>query len=349
MIVTNPAARTWRAPHIEGSPLEFHRTMAGYAPTELVALPDLAHELDVGQVLLKDESTRLGLPAFKILGASHAIARMVSQRLGRSRTLTLAEIAERIEPNSIHLTAATDGNHGRAVAHVAALLGQPSTIYVPSSITEAAKAAIRSEGAELVELDAAYDDVVAHMMAQAGAERLIVQDTSWPGYTEVPMWIVEGYTTLVAEVDEQLGKRPDIVVVPVGVGSLAQAVVAHYRANPDGPMVLAVEPENAPSLTAALKAGGPTRVETRTTVMTGLNCGTVSAAAWPVLAGGLDAAVTVSESAAIRATRDLAALGVDAGPCGAATLAGVRVLDGLAPDAVVVLLSTEGLAANPID
>lgn len=348
-LFTNPTARTWQAPRIEGSPLEFHRTMAGYTPTALIPLPDLARELGVGQVLLKDESIRLGLPAFKILGASHASARMLSQRLGAPRTLTLTELAEQIEPDSVHLIAATDGNHGRAVAHVAASLGQPSTIYVPSSITEAAKAAIREEGAELVVLEAVYDDVVEHAIAQAGGERLIVQDTSWPGYTEVPTWIVEGYTTLVAEVDEQLGVRPDVVVVPVGVGSLAQAVVAHYRARLGGPMVLAVEPENAPSLTSALTVGEPTRVDTRATVMTGLNCGTVSAAAWPILASGLDAAVAVSEAAALRATRDLAALGVDAGPCGAATLAGLRQLDGLAPDAVVVLLSTEGLAANPID
>lgn len=189
---------------------------------------------------------------------------------------------------------------------------------------------------------------------------LLVQDTSWSGYEQVPQWIVDGYDTLLAEVDEQLtdagAGAPDLVVVPAGVGSLAQAVVSHYRRDGHRPAVLAAEPDTAASVTSALRAGRIVPVATGDTIMTGLNCGTVSDIAWPALREGLDASVTVTDAGALDAVRDLAAQGVDAGPCGAATLAGARnVMSvperraalGLPDDAVVVLLSTEGRAANP--
>lgn len=339
---------------MEVSPLEFHRELPGYSPTPLISLPGLARELGVGRVFVKDESSRLGLPAFKILGASYAIARLLSARVGAGGTLTPNALRERLTGSELRLVAATDGNHGRAVAHVATLLGLCSTIFVPSGISREAKVAIVSEGADLVELPLPYDDVVTRAAAEAGQDSLLVQDTSWPGYSEVPAWIVEGYTTLLAEIDAQLGSAgltPSLVAVPVGVGSLAQAVVAHYRSSGHTPAVVSVEPEAAPALLASLHAGEITPVATRETVMTGLNCGTVSASAWSVLSAGLDRAVAVDDDAALRAVADLAALGVDSGPCGAATLAGVRELIAsgarLPPDAVVVLLSTEGRAANP--
>ena len=168
----------------------------------------------------------------------------------------------------------------------------------------------------------------------------------------MPAWIIEGYGTLLREVDEQLGAAPDLVAVPVGVGSLAEAVVRHYRqAGGPRPRLLSVEPTTAACLLASLAAGHPVSVPTGATVMAGLNCGTVSASAWPVLRAGLDAAVAVPDEAALRAVDDLRALGVGSGTCGAATLAGLRAavadpgrraaLD-LPDDAVVVLLSTEG-------
>lgn len=357
----NPSARSWRSAPLQDSPIEFHRTLPGYGPTPLTELPNMASELGVGRVLLKDESMRLGLPAFKILGASYAIARLLSARLGAPETLPLDALRERLcaSDSFVRLVAATDGNHGRAVAHVAALLGLASTIYVPDAVSQAAKDAITGEGAELVEISVPYDDVVAHAAEQAGSQVLIVQDTSWAGYTDVPTWIVEGYTTLLEEVDIQLlerNTRAGLVVVPAGVGSLAHAVVAHYRSTNNAPSVLAVEPENAPAVVASLHAGAVTPVATLETVMTGLNCGTISEAAWPILSSGLDGAVAVSDRAALDAVSALADQGVDSGPCGAATLAGARkVLSdtvarerlGLHEDSVVVLLSTEGRAANP--
>lgn len=179
-----------------------------------------------------------------------------------------------------------------------------------------------------------------------------MQDTAWPGYEQVPAWIVEGYQTLLDEVDTELGASPDLVAVPVGVGSLAEAVIRHYR-RPGvvHPSVLSVEPDTAACVLASLTAGRPTSVPTGATLMAGLNCGTVSSSAWPVLRDGCDAAVAVSDTDALRAVEDLDRLGVSSGPSGAATLAGVRAALctarrradlGLAADATVVLLSTEG-------
>ncbi|HEX9065238.1 MAG TPA: pyridoxal-phosphate dependent enzyme, partial [Streptosporangiaceae bacterium] len=204
-----PEARSWRTDSPATSVLAFHRQMAGYAATPLTEVPALAQELNVGRVFVKAESRRFGLPAFKILGASYAIARALSRRYGLGeRAAPLAELAGRTAGDGdLRLSAATDGNHGRAVARVAAELGVPAGIFVPAAITSAAKQAIAAEGAALFELELPYDDVVARAaeLARAGgAGHLIVQDTSWPGYEEIPRWIADGYSTLFAETDRQL-------------------------------------------------------------------------------------------------------------------------------------------------
>jgi len=366
MRYANPAARAWRLPSAAGddpgTPLAFHRTLPGYAPTPLRELPALAASLGVGRLLVKDESARLGLPAFKILGASYAISRALSARLGIAGALPLAELRQRLaaspDGRALRLVTATDGNHGRAVARTARELGLAATVLHPVEVTAATVAALVAEGAEVIEVNRPYDEVVEQAASLAGPDTVVVQDTAWEGYREIPQWIVDGYTTLCAEVDAALAAAaasPDLVVVPAGVGSLAQAVVGHYRRGGPAPAVLVVEPEAAPAVTTALLCGRPTRVETGPTVMTGLNCGTVSELAWPVLAGGLDASLTVTDAEARHAVAELAAAGVDAGPCGAATLAGLRralgpdgPLPGLGADAVVVLLNTEALAANPL-
>lgn len=355
---SNPSARRWTLPDGTGGARDFHRTLPGYAPSPLVELPALAEALGVGRVLVKDESSRLGLPAFKILGASWACRQVLDRSPGAE------------------LVTATDGNHGRAVARTARELGTTATIFVPALMPASTSALIEGEGARVVRVDGDYDDAVRAAADHAAAAdgRALVQDTAWEGYEDVPGWIVEGYRTMVEEVDGQLGRRPDLVAVPVGVGSLAQAVVSHYRqpgpaGAPDAPAVapgqdrtaaphttrvLSVEPDTAACVLTSLRDGTPTSVPTAGTVMAGMNCGTVSALAWPVLRDGCDAAVAVTDEQALTASRDLHELGVSSGPCGAATLAGVRAalddpsrradLD-LPPDAVVVLLSTEGLDA----
>jgi diaminopropionate ammonia-lyase len=332
-------ARDWTAPAVSVAALEFHRSLPGYAPTPLVDVPALAADLGVGRVLVKDESSRLGLPAFKVLGASWACQQVQARTPGAD------------------LVAATDGNHGRAVARMAAHFGVGATVFVPAVMLPETAERIAGEGATVVRVDGDYDEAVrrAAACADAGPGRALVQDTAWEGYTQVPAEIVEGYSTLLHEVDDQLaeqGVAADLVAVPVGVGSLAEAVVRHYR-QPEGPRprLLSVEPTTAACVLASLHAGRPVTVPTQATVMAGLNCGSVSATAWPVLLAGLDAAVAVTDAAALRAVDDLSALGVSSGPCGAATLAGLRAALSeaerraalrLPADGVLVLLSTEG-------
>lgn len=363
-----PEARDWTIEPLE-SLIRFHEAVPGYAPTRLVDIPGLADELGVGRVLVKEEASRFGLPAFKMLGASYAVAQAVAERLdlGGDAIPNLDELRVRLAEAGgppIRLYAATDGNHGRAVAHMARLLGLPARIYVPAGVTAAAQQGITDEGAELTELDLGYDEVVATATAAAEADPvgLQIQDTSWPGYERIPQWIVDGYSTLFEEADRQLAEagadRLDLVVVPQGVGSIGQAAVRHYRAahRAHRPSVLSVEPEQAPAVIESLHAGRAVDAGTGRTIMNGLNCGTPSALAWPILQAGLDAAVTVTDEESALAVHDLEDLGVDSGPCGAATLAGLRralaaghrAELGLTADATVLLISTEGRRANPL-
>ncbi|MEV6396251.1 pyridoxal-phosphate dependent enzyme [Streptomyces sp. NPDC051907] len=345
------AARTLRSVPAPSAVRAFHASLPGYAPTPLTELPDLAAELGVGRVFVKDESSRLGLPAFKTLGASWAIHRVLEETSARPVTLVTA----------------TDGNHGRAVARTARLLGQRAHVFVPQGVHPAAAAAIAAEDAQVTQVDGPYDEAVCQAadLAASAPDSVLVQDTAWEGYERIPGWIVEGYSTLFAEIDAQLAaadaESPGLLAVPVGVGSLAQAAVAHYRSRPGArsPALLAVEPDAAACVLQSLVHGSPLSVDTGVTAMAGLNCGTPSSIAWPLLRDGLDAAIAVTDADSARAAQDLAALGVGSGPCGAASLAGVRAAhtgdgaDGrrralaLAPDAALVLLSTEGTDANP--
>ncbi len=366
----NPAAAGWAC---EGAPLEvsaFHAGLPGYAPTPLVELPDLAGELGMGRVFVKDESSRLGLAAFKALGAWWAIAGVLAARAGLSGPLALTALQGAAAEHPVVLVTATDGNHGRAVARVARLLGLRAQVFVPRAVSAPAVAAIEAEGAQVSVVPGSYDEAVwaAAEVAAARPDVELVQDTAWPGYEQVPALIVQGYATLLREVDAQLRDAgvggPGLVVVPVGVGSLAQAVVTHYRSRSRGAggvcAVLGVEPASAACVLESLHAGSLRPVATTTTIMAGLDCGTPSSAAWPHLRDGLDAAVAVPDAAAAAAVTDLDRLGVSSGPSGAAALAGARAAltgDGsgdrraalrVGSGSVLVLLSTEGHSAHQV-
>jgi diaminopropionate ammonia-lyase len=387
--LARPGARSWAcggsARVRDGEVRAYHASLPGYAPTPLAEVPALAAELGAGRVFVKDESARLGLPAFKVLGASWAVRQVLAQH-GPDRAAPPPGLAGLRAlaagwPDLVLVTA-TDGNHGRAIARMARLCGVPARVFVPAVTEPATRAAITGEGAGVVQVAGGYDEAVA--AARQWAERkpgsALIQDTGWPGYEQVPGWIVEGYSTLFAELDAQLAETgagpPSLVTVPVGVGSLAQAAVVHYRSAarpgevtgegcrgrgqnsaPREPSsvtaVLSVEPVTAACLLASLRAGTPVTVPTANTIMTGLYCGTVSSLAWPCLAGGLDAAVAVTDDEARRAAADLAGAGISSGPSGAASLAGVRAaltgngsagrraFLGVDPASVVVLLNTE--------
>ena len=350
-----------------GDAIAFHRRLPGYAPTPLVELPSIARRLGLGRVLLKDESSRLGLPAFKMLGASWATYRLLVDRLGfEPPWVTIDELAAAVAPlRPLTLVTATDGNHGRAVARVARLLGLGALVFVASGTSPARLAAIADEGATVEEVSGDYDAAVVRSAEAAGPRALLVSDTSWHGYVETPRRVIEGYATIFAEVDDALDAEgsagPDVVVVPVGVGALAAAAIVHYRLGHGGAatVLVGVEPDSADCVLRSLRAGRPVTVPgPHRSTMVGLNCGTPSLIAWPLLAAGLDWSVGIEDERAFRAMRELAGEGVASGETGAAALAGLEALvewadtaarrreTGLEETTTVLVLCTEG-ATDP--
>jgi len=355
-------ARGWSCEPPDGDAAAFHRQLPGYVATPLVEAPGLAAELGVGRLFVKDESARFDLRAFKYLGASWAGFRAVAARTGYAGAATLDGLrahlraADHAVPHAVPgdetdtgresarhtelaLVTATDGNHGRAVARTARLLGRPARVYVPKAVPDVVLDRIAAEGARITVVDADYDGAVlaARSDADGAPDSLLIQDTAWDGYEEVPSWIVDGYETLFAEIDAQLLAagvsaadlgRAGLISVPVGVGSLAQAAVAHYRNSalpgPARPRLLSVEPDTAACVLRSLADGALVSVPTDVTVMNGLNCGTPSSIAWPYLRDGLDAAIAVTDDEARAAIAALASAGITAGPSGAAGLAGLR-------------------------
>ncbi|KAK3896652.1 tryptophan synthase beta subunit-like PLP-dependent enzyme [Staphylotrichum tortipilum] len=323
-----------------------HSLLPSPSPTPLRPLPTVAAALNLPHVLLKDESRRFTLPSFKILGASWAVFRAVADRVG---------------VGGVRVMTCSEGNWGRAVAFMGRLLGVGVVVYVPGYMSEETRGRIRGEGAEVRVVEGWYEDAVAAAReAVEGNGSVLVMDVGWEGYEEVPKWVVEGYQTMLDETDAQVlsitgGKPATHAVVPVGCGSIAQAVVQHYKngAKEQGAnsatTVLSVEPDTAACLKASLEAGKMTSVPTQDSIMCGMNCGALSTTAWPVLERGIDGAVMVTDGESHQAVLELQELGVTAGPCGAATLAALKKACALKRDrlglddqSVVVLFCTEG-------
>jgi diaminopropionate ammonia-lyase len=329
--LVNLAVRPEDVPPPSGEAAAFHAGLPGYAPTPVHERCALAAELGLGAVAVKDESDRLGLPAFKVLGASWAVQRALDE-----------------QPDLHTLVAASAGNHGRAVAHVARRRGLRCRILLPARAAAARREAIAAEGAEVVVVDGDYADAVARAAAEGAADGAI--ELADVGTSGPACWVIDGYATLFAETEAQGGA--DLIVVPAGVGSLAAAAARHAART--GARVVAVEPATAACLTASLAAGGPTPVPTPGTTMAGLDAAEVSAAAWPSLRAGIHGTVTVTDTEAHAAMRELAAGGLAIGDCGAATLAALRALVGdpacaelraavaLGPTTRVLLIATEG-------
>lgn len=319
-------------------PAAFHARLPGYAPSPLLDAPAIARSLGLERLWVKDESSRLGLPAFKILGASWAVHRAAAAALqartgvGIGEWVTVEDLARALAPlQPLTLACATDGNHGRAVARMARLLGFAARVFVPADMAPVRIDAIAGEGAEVVVFPGSYDDAVARSAAEAGDDCLVISDTSWPGCVDVPGWVIEGYSTIFWEIDDELARRgepgPDLVAVQIGVGAFAAAAIRHYRRAgvQPRPFMLGVEPTKAACALASMEAGRIVALPPpHDSIMSGLNCGTPSPLAWPLLARGLDAFIAVEDAAARRAMRELAGAGIVAGECGAAGLAGVR-------------------------
>ncbi|KAI0409453.1 tryptophan synthase beta subunit-like PLP-dependent enzyme [Xylaria palmicola] len=329
----------------------FHQELPGASPTPLVNLDDVAKELGVRTVRLKDESTRFGLPSFKILGASWGTFRALAQTISLPLSTDLEALKRAVANYPISLHAATDGNHGRAVARMGSILSVPTEIWVPAGMHPGTIELIRSEGAEVIVSCGSYDTAV--LEAQKSAKQrggILIQDFAFDTYEDIPQWIVDGYSTMMLEIDEQLGgEHIDLVITPVGVGSFAQAVVSHYKGNNAPTAILTVEPDTAACFYKSLRRGEMMVGNTSPTIMAGLDCGTVSSIAWAILRDGVDASLSVSDYEAHQASVYLQKHGVDSGPCGAATLAALRRLGesekaalGLHSNSSVLLLSTEG-------
>lgn len=282
----------------------------GYAPTPLRDLRAIADQLDLGQVLYKDEGKRFGLKSFKALGGAYAVDRIVAAR-GREG-LTVA--------------CATDGNHGRSVAWGARRAGVRAVIYVHETVSEGRAEAIRSYGATVVREGRTYDDSVRACTEAAQRNGWqIVSDTSWPGYEDVPKDVMQGYAVLAMEAEAQ-GAKPTHVFVQGGVGGLAAGVLSYRweKLGAQRPILVVVEPETAACLFESARAGAVTTVGGELdTIMAGLACGEPSILAWRILDRGADAFMTIKDKAAADAMRLLAQLGVVGGESGVAGLAGL--------------------------
>lgn len=276
---------------------KFHSSFPQYEITPLAKLDNLAKNIGVGGIFVKDESYRFGLNAFKVLGGSYAMAKYLASKLDEDisnldyQKLISKDIKERL--GDVTFYTATDGNHGRGVAWTANRLNQKAVVYMPfgSSITRLEN--IKKEGAEASITDMNYDDAVR--LAAKNAEEtngVIVQDTAWEGYEEIPTWIMQGYGTMALEAIEQLKscgvERPTHIFVQAGVGSLAAAVQGVFASiyGKDCPITVIAESDLADCLYKSAKAkdGKPRFVGgTMQTIMAGLACGEPNTIGWEIL------------------------------------------------------------------
>ncbi len=332
---------------------EYDRRRAFYSNvprSRRVRRPALAASLGLADVWVQDETSRFGLPAFKSVGVEFAVAQL-RDRGGLDGVTTLV--------------CASAGNHGRAVARAARVAGLTARIYLDRDVAPPRLAAVASEGATIVRVDGTYDDAVrlaADDAARTGA--LVVSDTSWDGYTQIPRDIMLGYTQVLDDAAAAWGEDgpPDVMIVQAGVGGLlaAAAAWAAFTWGDDRPRLVAVEPLRAACVQASARAGAPTAVEgPLTTIMAGLRCGEVSPIAFSIVDGLVDGYVAIDDAWCRAAMRRLARPDADdpalavgtSGSAGVAALLGLaaeasaadRRAFGLTPDARVFVIATEGV------
>ena len=297
---------------------EFHKSFPQYSVTPLQKLSALASYLGVKGIYCKDESYRFGLNAFKVLGGSYAMGLYIAKELGRDISQlpynVLSSDKLREEFGQATFFTATDGNHGRGVAWAAKRLGQKAVVRMPKGTTKTRFDNIAKEGAEVTIEEVNYDDCVRMAAAEAAKTEhgIIVQDTAWAGYEEIPSWIMQGYGTLVLEADKQLKKngvdRPTHVFVQAGVGSLAGAVVGYfahkYKENP--PVMVVCEASAADCLyRSAVQADGNLVNVTGDlqTIMAGLACGEGNTIGWDILKNHVTVFASCPDWMSAKATR----------------------------------------------
>jgi len=337
----------------------------GYAPTPLRDLPDLAHQAGIATLRLKDEASRFGLGSFKALGGAYAVATVLRNELARTGVTPAASTADleagthRAATERITVTCATDGNHGRAVAWGAQRFHAACVIYLHAAVSQARAGAIASYGATIRRVPGTYDTAVRKCAREAEAhDWQIVSDTSWPGYTEIPRDIMQGYRLMADEAaDQWTGPPPTHVFIQGGVGGVAAAVSVQSRARfTPTPALIVVEPDRAACLYASAELGERTAIPgDLDTIMAGLACGQPSLLAWQELDRAAAAFMAIPDEAAVATLRLLAAAGTVARASGVAGLAGcllaaadpaARATLGLGASSRVLLFGTEG-ATDP--
>ena len=328
---------------------------AGYAPMPLLDLPL------PGTIRLKDESGRFGLGSFKALGGAYAVTRLLAGELSRRDIVPSASSADLSSgrfaevTSGITIASATDGNHGRAVAWAASRFHCRCVIYIHETVSAGRETAIAAFGAEVRRVPGTYDDAVHACARDALAEGwFVVSDTSWPGYTEVPRDIMQGYRLMADEAaDQWTGAPPTHVFIQGGVGGAAAAVSTQVRARwGQGIALVVVEPENAACLLASARAGRLTAVTGGLdTIMAGLACGEPSLLAWQELERAATAFMAIPDTAVVETMKLLATLGIVSGESGVAGLAGLMLalkdseasaILGLSTESRILAFSTEG-------
>lgn len=278
-----------------GETLRFHRSLPFYGETPLRSLHCTAEKYGVDSILVKDESLRFGLKAFKGLGGSYCMFRILCEKLGLDETRadfsTFLREDIRKACSRIEFATATDGNHGKGVSWAAGLFGCRAHVYMPQGSVEARRRAIEEAGtadAEITDLN--YDETVQYAASLAEQHGwVLIQDTSWPEYENYPRWIVEGYLTMAAEAAAQMkGKTPTHLFLQAGVGAMAGGVEAYFmNLTPDRkPVTVIVEPTEAACIyrSAMVNDGAMHSIGGNpVTIMAGLNCGTPCGVVWPVL------------------------------------------------------------------
>jgi diaminopropionate ammonia-lyase len=353
---------------------KFHESFPQYAVTPMADLTKMADYLGLGSVRVKDESWRFGLNSFKVLGGSYSIARYIAKETGVDvaelpySVLKSEELKNKL--GSATFFSATDGNHGRGVAWAANQLGQRAVIIMPRGSTQTRLNNILAENARAWISDVNYDECVRQAARLAdeenrkGGHGVVVQDTAWEGYEEIPAWIMQGYGTMASEAGEQFGDRPTHIFVQAGVGSLAGAVVGYfsnlYRDNP--PLMDVVEAAAAACLYKGAAAGdGEIRIVDgdMDTIMAGLACGEPNITSWDILKNHVACFIAAEDPVAARGMRMLAAplkgdAQVTSGESGAAPFGALatimkcgeymelRTALKLNRDSNVLLFSTEG-------
>ena len=347
----------------------YHKTFPMYEPTPLVSLADTAKLMDVAGLYVKDESKRFGLNAFKVLGGSYAIGSYLAGLLGKDISevscASLCSEETRAKLGDMTFITATDGNHGRGVAWTATQFGMKSVVYMPKGSAAERLNNIRAAGAYAEITDVNYDDTVRLANAQAQKNGwVVVQDTSWEGYEEIPMHIMQGYCTMALEAYEQLPEKPTHIFLQAGVGSMAGAVAGLFALayGKESPIITIVEPNKADCMyRTALANDGALHAVTgdMDTIMAGLACGEPCPLAWEVLSSSAEFFLSCPDYAAAKGMRMLASPagkdeGIVSGESGASAfgcvaeilmnpeLADIRAQLRLDENSRILFFSTEG-------